>query len=115
MKIYKEYCYKTSEIPAAKMTRTFNALKRMNWVQNCIKGLKSNFIGISDRLLKQHAASPHLDSYRQYTVYLAAKAKKIEIANEKSVLWTLKFENSKELNSWISEHMSKRSKLKRQF
>lgn len=105
MKIAKTYCYKTIEIPANKMTRTFNALKRMNWVQNGDKGCSLNFACISDKLISKQTRS--IGRYRQYTIDLNKKDHIVWIQNNQSVSWTIKFDNADEYKQWIDEHMVK--------
>lgn len=105
MKIAKTYCYKTIEIPANKMARTFNALKRMNWVQNGAKGYCFNFAGISDKLIGKQTR--FIDRYRQYTIDLNKDEHIVWIQNNQSVSWTIKFNSADEYKQWIDEHMIK--------
>ena len=105
MNIAKTYGCKTIEIPASKMTRTLNALKRMNWVQNGNKGYGLNFAGISDKLIGKQTRS--IGSYRQYTIDLNREDHIVWIRNNQSVSWTIKFNTANEYKKWIDEHMSK--------
>lgn len=105
MKIAKTYGYKTIEIPANKMTRTLNALKRMNWVQNGDKGYGLNFAGISDKLISKQTR--FIDRYRQYTLDLNKDMYMAWIQNNRSVSWTIKFDTVDEYKQWIDEHMIK--------
>lgn len=108
MKITKEYSCNTTEIPVSKMTRTFNALKRMNWVQH--KTNDSLFAGIAPskiRAFSNSRAYPNARTYAQYMVVANDEKHAIEIQNNHSTTWTLEFETYDEYRDWFNAHLHK--------